>query len=188
MESPAPAPRSGRASSWSRRGALAALGSLAALSACGFTPVYGPAGAAYGLSGEIAVDAPEDEGSYFFVRALETRLGRATATPSYRLSADIRVVDEELGRTPAGDITRIRLNGLLSYRLRDTKTDKVVKSGRIRNFTAYSSPVVGRGSASLAGNPVSVDSAANDALDRLMIILAENLVAELLATSPDWRR
>ncbi len=169
---------------WSRRRALAAL---AALPACGFTPVYGPTGAARGLSGEIAVDPPEDEGGYLFVRELETRLGRAT-TPRYTLSADIRVVDEELGRTPSGDITRMRLNGVLLYQLRETETNRLVKSGRIRSFTSYASPVVSLQQTSIAGNPLSVDSASRDALERLVTILADGLVDELLATSPDWRR
>lgn len=179
--------RPGRATDpapWSRRAALAAL---AALPACGFAPVYGPSGAARGLSGRIAVDPPRDEGGYLFVRAVESRIGRA-ADPAYRLAADLSVSPEGLGRTPAGDITRVRLNGTLAYSLIDTASGRQVKSGRIADFTAYSSPVVGRTRTSIAGNPVTVGTARRDALERLMTILADGLVAELLATAPDWRR
>ncbi len=162
------------------------LALVAGLPACGFTPVYGPGGAARGLSGEIAVDPPDDESGYVFVRELETRLGQPAA-PRYALSADLSVSEEGLGYTPRGDVTRVRLNGTLRYRLTAIEGGELVKSGAITTFTAYSSPVVAAGRTSIAGNPVTVGAAERDALNRLMVILADDLVAELLATAPAWR-
>lgn len=169
---------------WSRRGLLAGL---AALPACGFRPVYGPGGAAEGLSAEIVVDAPRDEAGYVFVRYLESRIGRGSGG-RYRLSPAITVNEEGLGVTPAGEITLIRLIGRLRYTLAETGTGRRVASGTLTSFTTYPAPVFGPNRATIAGNPVTVRSARDDAIERLMVILADLLVAELLATAEEWRR
>ncbi len=169
--------------SWSRRRLLAGL---AALPGCGFAPVYGPGGAAEGLSGEIVVDAPTDEAGYDFVRYLETRLGRA-GSGRYRLSPEITVIDEGLGVTPEGEITLIRLLGRLRYTLTDTRRNRRVASGTLSSFTSYPAPVIESNRTTIAGNQVTVRSARDDAIKRLMVILADQLVAELLATADDWR-
>ena len=166
-----------------RRSVLAAL---ALLPACGFTPAYGPGGAASGLWGAIAIAAPGDEDGYVLVRRLEERLGRAAA-PRYGLAVDIRLTQEGLGVTPDQEITRYRLRGQLEYSLRRQADDRSVASGEIRSFTSYSAPVFSATRGSIAGNPVSVLTAERDARERLMVILADRLVDRLIATAPDWR-
>lgn len=167
----------------SRRGALALL---TALPACGFTPAYGPGGAAQGLWGAISVDAPADEDGYVLVRRLEERLGRASA-PRYRLAIDIRLTEEGLGVTPDQEITRYRLRGQLDFRLLELGGEAELASGELRSFTSYSAPVFSATRGSIAGNPVSVLTAERDAHGRLMVSLADRLVDRLIATAPDWR-
>ncbi|WP_108485261.1 LPS assembly lipoprotein LptE [Oceaniglobus ichthyenteri] len=169
---------------YSRRFLLLAL---AAVPACGFTPAYGPGGAAHGLRGAITVDAPNDEEGYHLVRRLEERLGAPT-TGAYRLSASIAIGQDGLGITPDQDITRYRIRGELTWALRHLASDEIVADGRVRNFTAYSAPVFDDTRGSIAGNTVSVLTAERDARERLMIILADQLVARLIATAPDWQR
>ncbi len=163
------------------------MGGLAALPACGFAPVYGPGGAAEGLSGQIAVDAPTDEAGYAFVRHLESRLGR-TEGARYRLSPQISVVEEDLGYTPAGEITLVRLLGQLAYTLTDTTDGTQVAAGTLTNFTSYPAPVFGTGRTTIAGNTVTTRAARDDAIERLMVILGDQLVSELLVTAATWRR
>jgi len=163
------------------------LAALAALPACGFTPAYGPGGAATGLRGSVKVDEPIDEDGYYLVRRLEERLGLATA-PKYRLSASLAIGQDGLGITPDQDITRYRLRGALTWALRDIATDAIVTDGLVRNFTGYSAPVFDNVRGSIAGNTVSVITAERDARERLMTILADQLVSRLVATAPDWRR
>jgi LPS-assembly lipoprotein len=74
--------------------------SLLALGACGFTPAYGPGGAAQGLRGRIAFDEPFDRAGFDLVRQLEQRLGLPT-DPRWRLSASIRRSEERIAVTSA---------------------------------------------------------------------------------------
>jgi LPS-assembly lipoprotein len=163
------------------------LAALVALPACGFTPAYGPGGVAEGLRGIIAVDAPSDEEGYYLVRRLEERLGRANA-PQYRLSASLKLGQDGLGITQDQEITRYRVGGELTWVLRRTDDDSVAADGLERNFTAYSAPVFDDTRGSIAGNTVSILTAKRDARERLMVILADQLVARLIATSPAWRQ
>lgn len=154
---------------------LALLCTLA-LAGCGFAPVYGPDGGASGLSGSIEVDPPRDTEGFALVRRLEDRLGLATA-PAYTLSADIRLSEVARGITIDQIITRYHVRGQASYRLRDAASGEILTSGDVSNFTAYAT----------TGTPVATQSAQADARERLMAILADQIVAELLATAPDWR-
>src|SRR5690606_34366527 len=133
--------------SYSRRSLLALL---MALPACGFTPVYGPGGAAAGLRGSIKVDEPNDGEGYYLCRRLEERLGMATA-PAYRLSASLAILQNELGITADQDITRYRLRGELTWSLRDISSDEIVTDGLVRNFTGYSAPLFDNARGSIAG-------------------------------------
>ncbi|SFQ15694.1 LPS assembly lipoprotein LptE [Tranquillimonas alkanivorans] len=171
-------------SSFDRR---AALLSLAALAACGFTPVYGPGGAAEGLRGTIAVDPPDDPEGYALVRQLERRLGQPV-DPLYDLSADILLRQEGLGVTPDQEVTRYQLIGAVRFVLTEIASGEAVATGEVRNFTGYSAPVFDPSRGSIAGNPVTVLTAERDARERLMTILADQVVAQLLATAPEWRR
>ncbi|SES04782.1 LPS-assembly lipoprotein [Tranquillimonas rosea] len=171
--------------SWySRRSAL--LG-LTLLAGCGFTPVYGPGGAAEGLWGRIEIDAPEDAAGYALVQQLEQRLGRASAA-EYQMSAVIGLDQDGLGVTPDQEITRYQLRGQVTYALEHTPSGDTVTEGAVNSFTSYSAPVFTADRGAIAGNTVSVLSAEEDAVDRLMVILADQIVAELLATAPEWRR
>ncbi|PZX18855.1 LPS-assembly lipoprotein [Palleronia aestuarii] len=166
--------------SWSR------LAPLLLLAACGFSPVYGPGGAAEGLYGQIAVAPPRDEPGYLFVRHLEERLGLPDA-PLYRLDAEIALDETGLGVTPDQEITRIQIAGEATYTLTDLATGAVLQSGEARSFTSYSAPVFSEQRNSIAGNAVTVRAAESDAVERLMTILGDQIVSRLLATAPDWR-
>ena len=159
--------------SWSdRRSILLTL----ALAGCGFAPVYGPGGSAEGLHGKVAIDAPRDAEGFAFVQALRRRLGEGDAA-RYRLSADLTLDEKQLGVTRGQVITRYQVVGQARYRLTDAATDARVASGTVESFASYSA----------TGTTFATRTARRDARERLMTILADQVVDRLLATAADWR-
>lgn len=152
------------------------LAGLLLLAGCGFTPVYGPGGNAEGLRGTVEVDEPDDPAGFALVRRLEDLLG-IPADPSYRLTAQIRLTELDLGVTPDQEITRYHIIGRSSYTLFEISSGKAVSTGSVDNFTSYSA----------TGTPFATTTAQRDARDRLMSSLADQIVSRLLATSGEWR-
>jgi len=162
---------------WFSRRSFLSLAVSAVVAACGFTPVYGPGGTGAGLRGAILVDAPDTRNAFDLVGRLEQRLGQPQAA-SYALGYTITTRVEGVGITPAQETTRYNLFGTIDYTLTDRATDEVVSSGTVENFTGYSATIL----------IVGTKSVTRDANARLMVALADQIVARLIATAPDWRR
>ena len=145
---------------------------LLVLAACGFEPAYGPGGSGTALRNSIQIEAPEDRNAYLLVRELETRLGR-TATPTYALDLEIETTEEGLGVDSADNTNRFDLLGSADFVLRDLRSGQIVTSGRVENFTGYSA----------TGTTVATLAAERDAQQRLMTILADQIVTRLLAAT-----
>jgi LPS-assembly lipoprotein len=143
---------------------------LLGLAACGFSPVYGPEGGGSALQNRVLVTAPQDRNSFVMSREIETRLGRA-ADAAYGLDVTITTTRERLAIDREGNTTRFNLIGVADYALRDMASGQIVTSGQVENFTGYST--TGTTVATLAGE--------QDAQDRLMVILAEQIVTRLYA-------
>ena len=161
--------------SFSKR--LFLLSAAASLAACGFSPVHGPGGAGTALQGRILVDEPDSRNEFTFVARLEDRLGRAQA-PQYALSYQITTKSEGVGITPAQETTRFNLLGTASYQVKPLGSDRVLTQGKVENFTGYSATSL----------IVSTQSVTRDANERLMVILADQITARLIATAPDWQQ
>ncbi|MFX0545012.1 LPS assembly lipoprotein LptE [Roseovarius sp. S1116L3] len=149
------------------------LGLLGVLPACGFAPVYGPGGAATALQGEVLPDTPVTREDYLLVRELETRLGRANPG-RYGLSYSITVTSAAVAISSEDVTTRYNLLGAATYALRDLETQAVITSGKTSNFTGYSA----------SGTTVATQAAERDARERLMTILADQIVARLVVSVP----
>lgn len=162
--------------SWSdRRSLLFSLTATAALSACGFTPVYAPGGSADGLRGAITVAAPDDANSYELVKRLEERLGRNLSAP-YTLTYTITTRSVDVGVTPRQEITRTQILGAVEFSVTSVASGEVVESGSLSNFTSYSTE----------GSTVSTASVERDANRRLMVSLADMMVTRFTATFAGW--
>jgi LPS-assembly lipoprotein len=72
---------------------------------------------------------------------------------------------------------RINIIGQADYQLTDVSTGKVVRRGQVQSFSGYSS----------TSTTAATRAARADAEERLMKILADRVVADLLATSSEWR-
>ena len=148
--------------------------SAVALAGCGYTPVYGPNGVGRSLQGKIAFDTPETPDTYALVRYLEERMGRTDAA-TYGLSYSLNVREEGLAVTASQVIARQNMLGKMSFSLRDLSDNSVVTSGKVSGMTGYST----------TGSTVSTRAAQNDAYERLMVILGDRMINQLLLTFPE---
>ncbi|MEM6277307.1 MAG: LPS assembly lipoprotein LptE [Pseudomonadota bacterium] len=148
-------------SSFSRRSLIL---SLAALPACGFTPVYGPASA---LRGTVQVGTPDSSNAFALVRALEFRLG-AVEAPRYQLRVGVDLTEEGSVITPTQEIDRFTLTAEARFAL-ETLAGAPVTDGSVRAFSSYSA----------SGTPMATRAARDDAQERLMEILADQIVTRL---------
>jgi LPS-assembly lipoprotein len=146
-----------------------------ALAACGFTPAYAPGGGADRLVGTIWVQDPGDKNGFDLVERLEERLGRPRDI-RYDLTYTITTEAVGVGITSDNRITRYNLKGVIDYTLTDRASAARITGGRVQSFTAYSA----------TGSTVAGLAAEEDAATRLMRILADQIVARLIAASASW--
>lgn len=146
--------------------ALAAL----PLAACGFTPAYAPGGPGQALRGQVRAADPTTAADFDFNAAFEERLGRPTA-PRFDLDYTITISERGSAQVSGLGPTRITLFGEIDYSLIETATGTKVTSGQLRNFTNYST----------TDTQLASLRAQEDAQQRLMRILADQVAAQLLA-------
>jgi LPS-assembly lipoprotein len=142
------------------------------LAACGFTPAYGPGGSAGKLTETIWVQDPTDKYAFDLVERLEERLGRPENI-RYDLTYTIITETVGVGITTDNKITRYNLKGVVDYSLIERSSGARITGGRVQSFTAYSA----------TGSTVAELAAEEDAALRLMRILADQIVARLIAAS-----
>jgi LPS-assembly lipoprotein len=158
---------------WSRRKAVAGL---LALGGCGFTPVYGPQGTGTRLLNAVALPDQGTDDLYVFSTRFEERLGRGPEGAPYALRLKLEATDQDTGTTSAGNVNRVRLIGRALYSLNDSATGAVLHEGRTNAFTAYGT----------TGSTVATRAAARDARERLMMILADQVIDDLVLHAADF--
>ncbi len=146
-----------------RRPLLLASLLLIALASCGFTPVYAPGTKSAAALSDIKIAEPSNEQGYLFTREMEDRLGRA-ANPSKLLNYKITIRGEGV----ESDTDRRRFVGAVTYELIDINTRAVLEKGAVDSFAGY------------AVSDGLFSSARQDAIKRLVIILADQLTRELI--------
>ena len=149
--------------------AVAAL----ALAGCAMTPAFGPGGAGTTLHGRVQLREPSDIDGFALNRRLEERLGPEQAA-AYALDYRLNTASVAQGITPDEVTTRYSLNGTADFALTDIASGQVVTQGRVSSFTSYSA----------IGTTIATLTAERDAHERLMVMLADQIVTRLLATGP----
>lgn len=142
-----------------------------AVAACGFQPVYGTGGNGQKLQGRVLVSEPDNRDAFLVTRRIEQRLGRGS-DPVYDLSLVVTSRADGLAVNQQGYITRYNLLGAADYVLTDTRNGQIAASGSVDNFTGYST----------TSTTVATLAAERDARQRLMVILADQIVTRLLST------
>jgi len=145
------------------------------LAACGFTPAYAPGGSGGALQNTVLAAEPRDKAAFDLVERLEERLGPSDQ-PKYELTYKIAVSTVGLGITADNATTRYNVSGAVDWELTDVMTRARLTSGRAENFTSYSA----------TSSTVGGLAAQEDAAQRLMRIIADQIVSQLLATSGAW--
>ncbi|WP_232831545.1 LPS assembly lipoprotein LptE [Pseudogemmobacter bohemicus] len=141
-----------------------------ALAACGFTPAYKKGGPAEALLGQVRAADPDTKEAFAFVQRIEERLGRPER-PLYDLDYAITTETGGVGVTADNRTTRYNITGVVTFRISDTLSGTVLASGRAQSFTAFNA----------TGSTVAMLAAEEDAEGRLMHILADQVVARLIA-------
>lgn len=157
------------------RRALLALLVPALLAGCGFAPVYGTGGPARELLNRVRIEDPTDKNAFDLVERLEERLGRPQNV-AFRLSYGITTRSKGLGITPDNSTTRYNIDGMASYTLSDAVSGTPLAQGDVTTFVSYSA----------SGSTVATDAAERNAYERLMRLLADQIVNELIASSAGW--
>lgn len=158
---------------WLSKRQFLTLLAAAPLGACGFTPVYGPGGAASALRGRVAYRAPETTEGFRLRARLEDRLGRVEQG-DYLLTVDLDIEEVALVITSDQDINRYNLPGTATWVLTADGSQTPLAQGTVETFTAYSA----------AGTTVATREAQRDAQDRLAIALADLIVTDLMIAAP----
>ncbi len=156
---------------WSRRQVIAGLVAAGALGGCGFAPAYGPEGAASRLIDSVALPDPDNDNAYLFNQRFEDRLGRGRGDPpAFRLVLNLQTTNQDTGTTSAGNTNRQRLIARAVYSLQDGSTGAALREGRTNAFTGYST----------TGSTVATEAAERDAWERLMTMLADQVIDDLI--------
>ena len=150
---------------------LLGLGSLS-LGACGFTPAYGPTGAASRLQDSILPDAPQGRDQYLLIQRFEERLGRGTDGP-YALGYTYAISGARMTVTADNTTSRFNYIGNVNFVLRDRATEAVLLRGTVDGFTGFS----------LTGSTSATAAAERDARNRLAVLLADKMVTQLIAAA-----
>jgi len=148
------------------------LSGLAALAGCGFAPAYGPGGGGDALMGQVGVTAPHGRAGFLLTREIETRLGRPE-TPRYELRPEIELRSEGIAIDRSNVAARANLIGTVRYTLTNLETGEVADRGSVTNFTGYST----------FDTPIVTRAAARDAMERLMQMLADQMLTRLAAAA-----
>ncbi len=145
------------------------LVALLALAGCGFTPALGPGAPAAALRGTVEVTGGATVFDYRLRTALEDRLGQGTG---YVLDVSQASTNEvQAAVSPDGTITRYNITGTVDWFLADG-AGTILAEGTAGGFTSYLT----------TGSTVSTEAAQQDAVDRLTVALADQIVTRLLIT------
>lgn len=141
---------------------------LLLLAGCGFVPAYSTDGPARALLGQVRAADPVDQAGFDFVKQIEARLGRADVAV-YDLTYSISTGMDGVAITGDGATTRYNIVGVVTWTL--LKAGQRVAGGSVDTFASYSA----------TGSTVAGLMAREDAMRRLMGMLADKVVTALLA-------
>lgn len=149
----------------------------ASLTACQFTPVYGPESQPRRIQGQIFVNEISGLNGFNMREAIERRLGVAPEGAPFVLTVTLDIASHSVGVSTTNAITRTQYAGTANYVLASAD-GTVLTSGSETNLTAYDA----------TGSSLANSAAAADAQLRLVEALADQVVTSLMATADRWAR
>lgn len=166
--------------SWSRRGLrAAALAAAVALAACGFEPLYDPAGPAAAVAGRVEVEVIPGTPGFLMRERLVERLGPAAA-PTHRLAIELGFDQVGVAITEDDVTSRFDVVGVADWHLIPFGADTPAIAEEARAVTGYSAP------SSATTSSLAILSARRDAEERLALLLADRIARRIAVAAPDW--
>jgi len=149
------------------------------LSACGFTPLYGPQSVTKGLS-SIEVVAPDGRAGYLLREKLDDAFARdVNVLPSHRFVYTVSEMRYARGVRVDNVANRYELNLTANWRLLDAKTGQQVRAGSTSAAVTYDS--ADQPYASIAAQQDSQERAATELARRIQMDLATWLAGKAKA-------
>jgi LPS-assembly lipoprotein len=149
------------------------------LSACGFTPLYGPQSVTKGL-GSIEVVAADGRAGYLLREKLDDALARdVNLPPTHRLVYTVNELRYARGVRVDNVANRYELNLTANWRLLDIKTGQAVRTGSTSAAVTYDS--ADQPYASIAAQQDSQERAATEVARRIQLELATWLAGKAKA-------
>ncbi len=139
---------------------------LLALAGCGLTPALGPGAPAAALRGTVTVAGGETVFDYRLRTAIEDRIGQGSG---YVLNFAASTEEVQAAVSPDGTITRYNITGRAEWSLVDG-VGAVIAEGVAGGFASYLT----------TGSTVSTEAAQEDAVNRLAVALADQIVTRLM--------
>lgn len=145
--------------------------SALALSACGFTPLYGPQTVTKGL-GAIEVVAPDGRAGYLLREQLDDALARdVNILPAYKLTYTVNETRYARGVRVDNVANRYELRLTANWTLTATKTGQAVRTGSTYATATYDS----------ADQPYAAIAAQQDGQERAAAEVARKIQLDLAA-------
>lgn len=162
---------------WSRTGRrlFVAGGAALVLTGCGFVPVHGPGGAGGAMRHATAITAPRTEDGYRLLSTLEDRLGRSDSA-RWHLAVTLEMTETAAAYGADATIRRNTLVGEAGWRLSDIAGERLIGEGVARAFAGHDAG---------GNNTVALRAGAIDARERLAVMLADAIVAQILTLDPE---
>jgi len=165
---------------WSERSLrTAALGLTVALAACGFEPLYDPAGPAAAIAGRVEVAVVPGTPGYLMRERLVERLGPAAA-PTHLLAIVLGFDQVGVAITEDDVTSRFDVVGVADWRLTEIGAETPALAEAARAVTGYSAP------SSATTSSFAILSAREDAERRLAVLLADRIAQRIAVAADDW--
>lgn len=162
-----------------RTGPGALLAALALVAACGFEPLYDPAGPAAGAAGKVDVGVIDGQPGFAMRDRLVARLGLASAA-THRLDVNLAFEKSGVAITQKDVTSRFDVTGTAEWKLTPLAGDRPVLSGTETAVTGYSAPT------SETSSAFAILSAQRDAEERLAETLADRIAQRVAVAADDW--
>ena len=152
---------------WPRQHML--VGICLLLASCGYQPIYGTSGVAYRLERNVSIVAPSDRAGYVLYHQLNKYLKDAD-DGEFKLLFNISKTSSRVAIDENGRAHRALLEGFATFDLRRASDNKTLVKGRVKGFTGYST----------LATSVASHASSRDATQRLMTMLADKIMYELV--------
>lgn len=162
-----------------RAGLPGAALALVLLAACGFEPLYDPAGPAAGAAGRVDIGVIDGQPGFAMRDRLVARLGLAQGA-THRLDVDLSFDKSGVAITEKDVTSRFDITGTADWKLTPLAGDRPVLSGTETAVTGYSAPT------SETSSAFAILSAQRSAEERLAETLADRIAQRVAVASDDW--